>query len=740
MAASTEKQKVLDAVIEGDLSRLKKLLHKGMDINAIYPNGKTLLIVAIEAQHRNIIDFLIKANIDVNQRDFFDRTHLMYAAEKSDNETVRQLIDAGVDVNARNKQGRTALMYAAYNHNIEIAQTLLDAGAELEAKDNKDRSALTYSAYKKGKDCYTFLVNQGALVKPLQPKSTWREFFSSIKTSTQNLFSMDEFSELREVQHSIKNRGNKRSASAAAESASQKSNSVFSEITGVIFFFIFVSGFLAVILLFLSLSGCGFPAALILFPLTILTTLFQYPSIVKIIPLGWDILMAFFGKQNETKTLLHQNGRSVHRTEEDDMGFVSQLMELGAKELSSLHLTYSDKNSLETKKSIFSSRLLSALMGGIVILAWFLYFLPGFLSPFGDIPGHVVFLAGVAIIFHTINFMDGQSYGKLDRIKYKLRLSRLQMVQKDRDRIAGELAAFLSGDHIEEGKLPTEFGLYLRAFMTTDKLHIKGFDLETVLAYSIAPTLPLIALGQPGEHLGSGRIQTTDEHWQQEILRLMDTARLILIIPSYRAGTLWEIATLRDNGYFQKTIFIMPPELEFHGEVYSTDWQKTVEAAREVGVEFPLHISSGLFFRLNQKGEFEDYAPLIPEEFMQEFDPKEFDAVNGAEHGYSASYDVSDSFGHGGELNSSLAGIMDNIGDFGADSVDGHGGTGFYGGDGSGHGGDAGSYGGDGGGYGGDHGGGGSYGGDGGGHGGDAGSYGGDRGGYGGDGGGDGGY
>ncbi len=39
--------------------------------------------------------------------------------------------------------------------------------------------------------------------------------------------------------------------------------------------------------------------------------------------------------------------------------------------------------------------------------------------------------------------------------------------------------------------------------MTTDKLHIKGFDLETLLAYSIAPTLPLLALGRPGEHLGA---------------------------------------------------------------------------------------------------------------------------------------------------------------------------------------------------------------------------------------------
>ncbi len=97
----------------------------------------------------------------------------------------------------------------------------------------------------------------------------------------------------------------------------------------------------------------------------------------------------------------------------------------------------------------------------------------------------------------------------------------------------------------------------------------------------------------------------------------MDAARLILIIPSHREGTLWEIATLRERGYIEKTIFIMPPEMDFHGAKYSADWQKTVAAAREYDVEFPNHIAAGVLFRLSPDGDFEGFAPFAHEEVFK---------------------------------------------------------------------------------------------------------------------------
>jgi hypothetical protein len=68
------------------------------------------------------------------------------------------------------------------------------------------------------------------------------------------------------------------------------------------------------------------------------------------------------------------------------------------------------------------------------------------------------------------------------KLEYRLRERRLRLVQEDRDRSAGEISQLLNADEYANKDLPSEFGLYLRAFMTTDKLHLNGIDLETILA------------------------------------------------------------------------------------------------------------------------------------------------------------------------------------------------------------------------------------------------------------------
>ncbi len=141
MDALQRKYELLDAVQIGNLSHLKAFLEDDGNVNAIYPNGKTLLIVAVERQKKEIVTFLVRAGADLNQRDFRDRTPLMYAADKENVSIAQHLLDAGADVNAKNKQGLTALMYAAYKNAPKMAEVLLYAGADINARDLKDRSA-----------------------------------------------------------------------------------------------------------------------------------------------------------------------------------------------------------------------------------------------------------------------------------------------------------------------------------------------------------------------------------------------------------------------------------------------------------------------------------------------------------------------------------------------------------------------------------------------------------------------
>lgn len=678
MNALTRKKALLKVISEGNIPGAKNILDNGGDVNAIYPNGKTLLTIAIEMQDKNLVEFLIASGANVDQRDFYDRTPLMYTAEGDKASFAQTLIDAGADINARNKQGRTALMHAVYKLSPNTARVLLEAGADVYIKDKNgqyvwDHLDLTDSANENHGKCSVLLSEYSVQNdKKIKEESTQREpkmdftervmmiltAYFGVKKITQS----DEFSELKDFKESWAQPNRSLIASAIFSGMAALIFIVMTELLILAAGFLGIVGFLGTVFFAFGYNSnkgiiidpvftviirfVGVAAGIFLVMFSVnnknywLVTFNQvvylviafrgflslYPSIIKVFLLGYEFFP--FSKEKVDFTKLADPPQSrVLDNKKSEVDFVSHLMDLGINELSAMHVSPEGQRSIQIKKWIFYSHIISAIIGlsnfVIIVLAVQALYSGDLLQ---SARYHLVFMGW----FITMNILE-----------YRLLQIRLRLAQKDRDRIAGELSNILVADDFRNKELPLEFGLYLRAFMTTDKLHINGFDFETVLAYSIAPTLPLIALGQPGEHLGSGRIQTTDEHWQDEILRLMDNSRLILIIPSHRAGTLWEINTLRNLGYFKKTIFIMPPELDFHGDKFSTDWNKTVDAAQELNVEFPNHIPAGAFFRLGKDGEIEDYSPFHSEAFTM--DPAEEkrrrDAIEEAKaHGPAVSY------------------------------------------------------------------------------------------------------
>ena len=201
-------------------------------------------------------------------------------------------------------------------------------------------------------------------------------------------------------------------------------------------------------------------------------------------------------------------------------------------------------------------------------------------------------------------------------LESQLALIRVRLIQPERDQRARKIARWIEVEDLSSGDLPEEFGLYLRPFGLTGKLEVGGVDLETAFAYALAPFLPLIALGRPGEAIGAGRIQTRDEMWQADILRLLDAASFILLIPSHRQGTLWEIDRLKERCLFGKTILVMPPELRIEDCRYSEIWSRAVKALDENGVYLPEHFSQGLLFQLDDRGRLLKHAPFGAETFL----------------------------------------------------------------------------------------------------------------------------
>ena len=150
--------------------------------------------------------------------------------------------------------------------------------------------------------------------------------------------------------------------------------------------------------------------------------------------------------------------------------------------------------------------------------------------------------------------------------------------QRGRDLAAGRIWAAL-----KIGRPPPEpFTLYLRPFASTDNVSTEvdrfirmrpvaggpavlalgsdRLEFEAEVEQALRPIGPLVALGQPLEHIGAGRIRVSDDEWQRAVEQLMDDAALIVLLPSSRPGTTWEVKTLLKAGRLAKTIVVDPPD------------------------------------------------------------------------------------------------------------------------------------------------------------------------------------
>ena len=125
----------------------------------------------------------------------------------------------------------------------------------------------------------------------------------------------------------------------------------------------------------------------------------------------------------------------------------------------------------------------------------------------------------------------------------------------------------------------------------TDRL-----EFEAEVERALRPIGPLVALGKPLEHMGAGRIRVGDHEWRDAVERLMDAAELIVLLPSSRPGTTWEVRTLLSEGRLVKTIVVDPPDdLGADDATYdpSEEWAEVRRAFAAEGFSLPPDDSEG---------------------------------------------------------------------------------------------------------------------------------------------------
>jgi hypothetical protein len=125
------------AILSGNLDKLKLLIEYGEDVNAFdrdLDHGRSPLQMAVEAGHLDFIDALLKAGADVNALPAKSRggTALQLASMTGNLGIVENLLALGADINCpgADSMGRTALEGAATMGRIDVIKHLLHRGVK----------------------------------------------------------------------------------------------------------------------------------------------------------------------------------------------------------------------------------------------------------------------------------------------------------------------------------------------------------------------------------------------------------------------------------------------------------------------------------------------------------------------------------------------------------------------------------------------------------------------------------
>ena len=126
---------LVDASARGDLTAVRALIGKKVDVNAPRIDGMTALHAAVHADRLDIADALLRAGAKATAVDRYGVTPLYLAAVNGNADMIRRLLDAGVDPNAVDPGGETALMTAGTYRSPVALRALLERGATVDTRE-----------------------------------------------------------------------------------------------------------------------------------------------------------------------------------------------------------------------------------------------------------------------------------------------------------------------------------------------------------------------------------------------------------------------------------------------------------------------------------------------------------------------------------------------------------------------------------------------------------------------------
>lgn len=136
---------IFDAARSGTVETVKNILAKDKSlINAVSPQGYTLLLLATYRGNNEVASYLIDNGANINLTTGFG-TIVMAAIVKKNTAILEKLIAAKADINAADEKGVTPLMLAVQFQQAETVALLLKSGAKKDSKDKAGKTAFEYA-------------------------------------------------------------------------------------------------------------------------------------------------------------------------------------------------------------------------------------------------------------------------------------------------------------------------------------------------------------------------------------------------------------------------------------------------------------------------------------------------------------------------------------------------------------------------------------------------------------------
>jgi len=126
---NTNNAKLFDAAKNGKTSKIRKLVHKGYDLNAVDKNGATAFCVALKYGHHQTAQELMVFGSNKNHKDNSGKTPLHYAAIYNAQIIAGSLVLGGVDTMVKDKEGKTARDWAIEKKHNEVVRMIDKAKA-----------------------------------------------------------------------------------------------------------------------------------------------------------------------------------------------------------------------------------------------------------------------------------------------------------------------------------------------------------------------------------------------------------------------------------------------------------------------------------------------------------------------------------------------------------------------------------------------------------------------------------